>query len=291
MINFHKLGTANDPNLFIDIVSHLKEYVIDNDLHALILGISGGLDSAVCAAICHETVKKVRETIEGYEIKFIGRSLPILNSITEITNANLVGEAFCDDYCEFMLSHIYNEALDFVTEGNSLSLVQKGNIQARLRMMYLYNLASQYKGIVVDPLNYTEYRTGFWTIHGDEGDIHPIWQLYKTEVYELARNLVEIYIHCKKEDKAGALQSAIDIIPTDGLGISTGDMERFKCQSYQEVDEIIYTLDQNWADPKIILGLVSKYGIKKVEHIRTMIDRSNFKRMPFYHKFSIDRLR
>lgn len=52
--------------------------------------------------------------------------------------------------------------------------IADGNIQARLRMIYLYNLASIHKGLVLSTDNQTEYQLGFWTIHGDVGDFNPI---------------------------------------------------------------------------------------------------------------------
>lgn len=57
--------------------------------------------------------------------------------------------------------------------------------QARCRMMYLYDIASRHKGLVMSTDNQTEYQLGFWTIHGDVGDFDPIQDLWKTEVYEL----------------------------------------------------------------------------------------------------------
>lgn len=58
--------------------------------------------------------------------------------------------------------------------------IADGNIQARLRMIYLYNLASIHKGLVMSTDNQTEYQLGFWTIHGDVGDFDPIQDLWKT---------------------------------------------------------------------------------------------------------------
>lgn len=54
-------------------------------------------------------------------------------------------------------------------EGTLGTPISKGNIQARLRMIYLYNLASIHKGLVMSTDNQTEYQLGFWTIHGDVG--------------------------------------------------------------------------------------------------------------------------
>ena len=57
-------------------------------------------------------------------------------------------------------------------------------------MIYLYNLASIYNGLVISTDNQTEYQLGFWTIHGDVGDFAQILGQWKTEVFELAKWLI-----------------------------------------------------------------------------------------------------
>ena len=86
--------------VFDTLVAKTKEYLISNNLKAMILGISGGIDSTVCAAICHEVSKQTG-------IPLIGRSLPTtFNKEEETTSADLVGNAFCDDYREVSISKL-----------------------------------------------------------------------------------------------------------------------------------------------------------------------------------------
>lgn len=61
--------------------------------------------------------------------------------------------------------------------------IANGNLQARCRMIHLYDLAGIHGGLVMSTDNQTEYQLGFWTIHGDVGDFDPIQDLWKTEVY------------------------------------------------------------------------------------------------------------
>lgn len=121
-------------------------------------------------------------------------------------------------------------------------------------MIYLYNLASIYNGLVISTDNQTEYQLGFWTIHGDVGDFDPIQGLWKTEVYELAKWLIGYYYGCgiKKEvdadgarkicDMCEAIKKSMSLTPTDGLGISNSDLEQIGAKSYNEVDDILKTL-------------------------------------------------
>lgn len=76
--------------VFEVLVKETANYVKVNNLKAMVLGVSGGIDSTVVAAICHEVSKQTG-------IPLIGRSLPIKNKSNEFDVSKLVGEAFCDD--------------------------------------------------------------------------------------------------------------------------------------------------------------------------------------------------
>jgi NAD+ synthetase len=224
--------------VFEKIVQKTSEYLINNNIKAQILGISGGIDSTVCAAICHEVSKRTN-------IPLIGRSLPTaFNKKDEINSADLVGKAFCDDYKEVNIQNWYTEISDqlFCTEKTPRKIICNGNIQARLRMMYLYDLAGNNDGIVIDTDNLTENNLGYFTIHGDVGDFNPIGGLWKTEVFKLA---VTIYLmYTKNNDytyltKAEAMQASLQLKPTAGLGITNNDLEEIGAESYKQVDDIL----------------------------------------------------
>jgi NAD+ synthetase len=251
------MSELNYEHVFNVLVDKTAEYVTSNNLKVMVLGISGGIDSTVVAAICHEVSKKT-------SIPLIGRSLPIRNKNDEFDVSKLVGEAFCDDfkivglyrqYRDLLLEIVYQE------EGKDMSIlsmeqskmqtpIANGNIQARLRMIYLYNLASIHNGLVMSTDNQTEYQLGFWTIHGDVGDFDPIQDLWKTEVYGLANWLLEshypkVYFDSLVDglhevtDMMYALRKSIALAPTDGLGISNSDLEQIGAKSYDEVDDIL----------------------------------------------------
>lgn len=249
----------NYSKVFDTLVNETKKYLEDHNLQAMVLGISGGIDSTVTAAICYEVGKQTG-------IPLIGRSLPIKNKKDEYNVSGLVGRAFCDDFKVVNLYDSYLELVENITyyENPSLKVfptkhdidtlpsfmnpVAKGNIQARLRMIYLYNLASVHKGIVISTDNQTEYQLGFWTLHGDVGDFNPLFGLWKTEVYELAKYIMDMYglRDTAKDnpsrdnlDKMLALKESISLTPTDGLGISNSDLEQIGAKSYQEVDDIL----------------------------------------------------
>ena len=245
----------NYTKIYKTLIRKTQDYVVTNNIKAQILGISGGIDSTVCAAICHEVSKRTG-------IPLIGRSLPTKNNKFEETDtANLVGKAFCDDYKVYYLQDIYDDVLyDIRNQEKPLgdwkdiqTPIANGNIQARLRMIYLYNLASIYKGMVIDTDNLTENNLGYFTIHGDVGDFNPIGGLWKTEIFELAKNIKAEYsletlfyesysdqkIATSYFNKHKAIEESLKLQPTAGLGITNNDLEELGAESYKQVDSIL----------------------------------------------------
>ena len=297
--------------VFEVLVTETKNYVKTNNLKAMVLGISGGIDSTVVAAICHEVSKQTG-------IPLIGRSLPIKNKSDEFDVSKLVGEAFCDDFSVYRPKRSYRAALfdacadagdvniansyylDELEEMPSRTPIANGNLQARCRMMYLYDIASRYKGLVMSTDNQTEYQLGFWTIHGDVGDFDPIQGLWKTEVYGLAEWLLkfhypEVYFDSPVEeihkftDMMRALRESIALTPTDGLGISNSDLDQIGAKSYAEVDDILSTLIElnsycaetpNERDNKVAKDMIlsEKYGEDVVNKVWNRHLASEFKR-------------
>lgn len=240
------MSELNYEHVFDVLVDKTAEYVTENNLKAMVLGISGGIDSTVVAAICHEVSKKT-------DIPLIGRSLPIKNKEDEFSVSELVGEAFCDEFKVFNLSNSYKASLfDLCADAGLIkdckgydwywvsdleeltgrTPIANGNLQARCRMKHLYDIASIRKGLVMSTDNQTEYQLGFWTIHGDVGD------RYKSKALEALHN--DYKETCDKyRAMSYAVYSSCKLIPTDGLGISNSDLEQIGAKSYDEVDDIL----------------------------------------------------
>ncbi len=208
----------------------VSDYLNNSKLQSLVLGISGGIDSALCAAL-------LQPVCEAHNIPLIGRSITIeTNSNEEIDRSIAVGEAFCHDFAHLDLTETFleNKKLLVNFDDSHLSKMRQGNMKARMRMMILFDLAQLHRGMVISTDNYTEFLTGFWTLHGDVGDYAPMQFLWKTEVYNLATFLL------KEETPAqqAALQSCIDATPVDGLGISKSDCDQLGVSNYFEADKI-----------------------------------------------------
>jgi NAD+ synthase len=192
------------------------------NINTLVLGLSGGIDSALSAVLAREVAIKTE-----HPVVLRGYSLPIETNEEEAVRAERVAQSVCGAFTLMNLSAPWAEALSMldpelyqkiVDMNPTLTVGEKiraGNMKARIRMMYLYNEASKHQGMVLSTDNLTEYFLGFWTLHGDVGDFGLIQNLWKTEVYGLAKHMSKDY---------PILEESVIAKPTDGLGISDSDI-------------------------------------------------------------------
>ena len=261
----------------------LSKYIKDNHLQSLIIGISGGIDSTVSCAISYPICKELN-------IPLIGRSLPtISNHDIEIDVADLVGNAFCDNYAKKSIEADYIQLLGSLEREGEVFKLQRGNIKARLRMIYLRHLASVHKGVVLDNDNFTEWNLGFWTVGGDSPmDINlGLHYLWKTEVYELAKFLLEKQ---NQSDRYQALLASMKLIPTDGNGVSNSDCEQFGLDNYSQVDDVlkfIYYRENNMEESihplyknDEYIRLIDSYNEQGVDKVMVLHQNTAYKRLP-----------
>lgn len=259
--------------IFETISKEMEKYLVSNGLKSMVLGISGGIDSTVVAAICSDVSKR-----SG--IPLIGVSLVSdTNEEEEIVAADLVGNAFCGsgaNYHKASIQSTYGAVSEFCqlkgSDGVALypgTKISEGNIKARLRMIALYNIASQTGGLVMDTDNLTEHYLGFFTIHGDVADLNPIGDLWKHEVYRLAE-----WIRDNTSDQVvkNAINASINLVPTDGNGVMPGgDLAQIAPGStYDEVDAIL---------GRIVSGDLGGSG-KTFDQVLDRYKRSEYKRSP-----------
>jgi NAD+ synthetase len=205
-----------------DIIQRLVDYREQYKVEDVVIGISGGLDSALTMRLFEAAGWKVHPVM-----------LPINQQPAEVERAHSMakdtGALFFD------MTDLYNgflEAYDGVPEtsiteeGNLDERIRRGNIRARLRMTVLYDLARMHGGLVASTDNFSELSAGFWTLHGDVGDVAPIQSLNKSwEIPYMA-------------DLMGVPHDIIFATPTDGLGTTPGDEDQLGC-SYLEWDIVL----------------------------------------------------
>jgi NAD+ synthase len=215
-------------NLSREIQNWIINYVKENKLNSLVIGVSGGIDSAVVSTLCART---------GIPTIAVGMPLNSKSENTKLSNLQLEFlEKMNVRTYEFDLTKTFNSFENLMSKSFDSELAS-ANSKSRLRMVTLYHIATTMKGIVVGTGNKVEdFGVGFYTKYGDGGvDISPIADLYKTEVRELGRYL-------------GVPQEIINATPTDGLWDDNRNDEQQIGASYEELE---------W---------VMEYGITKQNH-------------------------
>jgi len=265
--------------LVSDRITHdLVEYRVEAGIDTVVLGMSGGVDSALTAA-------KFKQA--GWRV--IGVTMPIHQEQSETDRGIEACNAIGIEHLHIDLSDLYDATLKaeailddkLIVETfefeNKPTLIRRGNIRARLRMITLYNLAAKYRGLVASTDNWSELTAGFWTLHGDVGDLSPIQSLLKSwEVPYLAKI-------------NGVPESTYRATPTDGLGIDAGDEAQLGA-SYLEWDIMALTLAY---DPDVNTGTFPERSETVRDAVRTRIAGSWFKRkgpVNLRHAFADNRL-
>jgi len=225
------------------IEGFIKEKIGDKKA---IIGISGGLDSALVLKLCTETLKT--ENV-------IGLMLPTgQNKSKDIEDAINLAEELNVKYEVKPIDKIVNE---ISKEFDIKEKIPLGNVMARVRMTALYSYSNKYNGMVVGTGNKTEIMTGYFTKYGDGGvDIEPIGDLYKTHVRELAKYLEIPRDIIYKKPSAGLWKGQTD---EEEIGID-----------YETLDSIIYSLENNLE--------LRQYDPDKIRKIEEMISSSLHKR-------------
>lgn len=226
-----------------------------------ILGLSGGLDSSVCACLAAGALGPNN---------VIGLIMPYGRSFNDdVKDAHKIAR----------LLRIQSKVVDIAPMVNAYfekypteDRILRGNKMARERMSVLYDYSAREKALILGTSNKTELLIGYGTIHGDMAcAINPMGDLYKTQVRELASHV-------------GVPEKIREKIPTAGLWNGQTDEEEIGL-TYAEVDQILYYLvDERESEREVIARGFKKGHVKK---ILSKIRASEFKRqMPPIAKIS-----
>ena len=201
-----------------EISNWISDYALENDIRSLVVGVSGGVDSAVTSTLSART-----------GIRTIVLNMPIhqkkhQNDLSKKHISWLKDNFKNVEERVVNLSKPYDSFVEAVSV-DEVSDLALANSRARLRMTALYATASSNRGIVIGTGNKVEdFGVGFYTKYGDGGvDISPIADLLKTEVYQIAREL-------------DIIEEIIQAAPTDGLWEDGRSDEEQLGASYEELE-------------------------------------------------------
>jgi NAD+ synthase len=219
-----------------------------------VLGISGGVDSSVSAALAARAFgpKNVLGAILPYRTSHpdseadavrVAEKLGIERRRIEIT-------AMVDGYC---------------AENGVVERIRRGNVMARCRMVVLYDLSAEWKGLVIGTSNKTEILLGYSTQFGDAASaLNPIGDLYKHQVWQLARHL-------------DLPKSVIEKAPSADLFEGQTDEAELGF-TYAEVDRLLVRMvDQRWSRDELLRG---GFDAKFVDEVARRIALNQYKRLP-----------
>jgi len=226
------------------IVNWIRKQVRQSGTSGIVMGLSGGVDSSVVAALSAAAVGKKR---------VLGLFLPCHSHPGDLKDAKIVAKYLGIKTKTIDLSDIYDDILKILATAGSLA---KANLKPRLRMLVLYYFANKLNYLVCGTGNKSEIDIGYFTKHGDGAtDILPIGDLFKKQVRALAKEL-------------GIPNHIISKVPSAGLWLGQTD-EKEMGLTYAELDDILGSLEQkNKQDA----------SPKKVAKVKQMIKRSEHKR-------------
>ena len=240
------MNTAEKINF---ISNWILDYSNKNNFSSLVIGISGGIDSAVTSTL------SARTNLQTHVV-----TMPILDHQTLNNRGNNHVDWLKKNFKNIThhnidLSKVFGEFQDKLGSNNS----EHGyaNSQARLRMTTLYQIAASNNGIVVGTGNKVEdFGIGFYTKYGDGGvDISPIADCLKTEVWDIGKEL-------------GINQEIIEADPTDGLWTDGRTDEQQVGLSYEEIEEAM--LNEQSSNRNRYMEIRSK-NVHKMEPIPVCI--------------------
>lgn len=293
------------------VASHLTQFiaakVVELEREGVILGLSGGVDSAVVAALCGRAIGPDKVLVlvmpdkdsrkeHFHDALTLAADLGIDIKVIDLTNwlkevdayrlFALTKYSFLGKLRERIMQAAYgyyrkktgetpfsSSLLGFKDKDFS-SYLKTGNayyrLKHRLRMVLLYLHGELENRLVVGCANKTEYKIGFFVKHGcdDAADVMPLLDLYKTQVKALAQQL-DIPTHII--EKAPSPDILPGINDEEAIGLS-----------YKELDLILLALEKSWAESEISQAV----GVEKerVEYVKGLIQRSDHMRQTYFPK-------
>jgi NAD+ synthase len=236
------------------LVRFIRDETTNAGFARAVVGVSGGVDSAVSATLAAEALGK--ENVLGVMMPYRSSSpKSVEDAKLVIQKAGIRSELvdisrMVDGYCE---------------ERSVTDALRRGNVMARMRMIVLYDLSAREKALVIGTSNKTEILVGYGTQHGDLASaINPVGDLYKSQIWQLAEAL-------------GIPKQVIEKAPTADLWEGQTD-EGEMGVTYARLDALLFEMiDERHTDEELNgMGFESEL----IKRVRGLIQKNQFKRRP-----------
>lgn len=256
------IALTNPKDTATIIKEFIKTYAENAGCSSVVLGLSGGVDSAVCTLLCKDALGK-----QNVQCVFLpDETTPALDR----KHVKLLISTFHMNCTEIDISPFVSSFHEALAQKKRLTLA---NIKPRVRMILLYEYANETNSLVCGTSNKSEILVGYFTKYGDGGvDFQPLGDLYKTQIFRLAKYL---------KIPAPIIRKP----PTAGLWVGQTDEKELR-MSYQTLDEILFGLEQKIDISEI--QKISHASKEQIERIRMMRVKSQHKRrFPLVPKIGI----
>ena len=259
---FEKAQVSDLENIYMAMVIGLKDYVAKNNFPGVILGLSGGIDSAFCAAVAVDALGK--DKVNAYMLPSVYTSK---NSLDDAKDCAKRLEIHLDSIPIGNTFLSLEDSLEELFKGLPTDITEE-NLQSRIRGTILMAISNKIGKMLITTGNKSEVSVGYSTLYGDmNGGFNPIKDIYKTELYALAnwRNL-NVPKNVLLTKKNIIPETIISKEPTAELRDNQKDSDSLP--SYDQLDQILeglveYELSTNELERK---GF-SRDEIKKVENL------------------------
>jgi len=231
----------NGPETIERLQTFLRDFLEQTGFNGYIVGLSGGIDSAVAAALAVGAVGP--EKVHVY-------SMPYKTGLHAVKDARLVADWLKLKLIELDITKMIDA---YFADAKSVNPIRAGNKMARERMSILFDQAFSSRLLVLGTTNRTELALGYFTWFGESGcSVNALGQLYKTQVRQIARELGVPEQIQTKQPSADFWPGQVD---EDELGLT-----------YHEVDQLLYKIVDE--------GVTSRSALKKAGFDELLIERT-----------------